>query len=476
MLLLSESRQEPFTIIKHFYFKNKLKPAIFKQYCYGTAHKLTFAHPKIGVKVFQYTFENLEGNLFLCWQLSPEAKSGKETTSNLSDKTDEEVEAGFEYIAKEAAPLNGVKLLLWQTKALKNDTPIRNWPIPLVKEIVRLIQTEGCLVKKEYEWPLTLMHMQQWVLDILEDVWDFDTVALALLGASGCGKSPVGRTVLNSQCRRNKRNCDTAHLPCIRVTTEFDFLRGEPGNIVMGDFLDDGSVFMILLKLLLAFTDVGLFEAMAWARWGMTKWVQGQPRGFSDNAHYPIDTKNEWPSLTHDEFVQVIRPSLHEKASDAHVDAMLKRAAYIVVTKGWVCWRPAGVEHVEVKRRFMQNIEMLTEEGKELYGKYRNGCRDFPANHEENVRLEQVWVDRVLEKNQQRRHDRHLAATAPAPLFPVRRRGDSPMAVVKLEKAKSFWRLKAKPASGPISLDSPSPVKKKVRAMPTDDLPDPRNN
>jgi hypothetical protein len=104
LLLLSEPCQANFTIIKHFYFKNKMKPVVFKQYCYGAAHKLTFTHPKIGVKVFQYTFENLSGNSFLCMELSPEAKGGKETTSNLSDKTDEEVEAGFEFIAKEAAP------------------------------------------------------------------------------------------------------------------------------------------------------------------------------------------------------------------------------------------------------------------------------------------------------------------------------------------------------------------------------------
>ncbi len=71
------------------------------------------------------------------------------------------------------------------------------------------------------------------------------------------------------------------------------------------------------MELLLAFTDVGLFEVMAWARWGATQWVQGQPRGFSDNAHFPIDAKNQWPMLTHDQFVQVIWPLLHEKASQS---------------------------------------------------------------------------------------------------------------------------------------------------------------
>ena len=58
---------------------------------------------------------------------------------------------------------------------------------------------------------------------------------------------------------------------CIRVTTEFDCLRGEQGFATMGDMLDDGGLFEIIVKMLLQFTDVGLFEASVWARWGMTR-------------------------------------------------------------------------------------------------------------------------------------------------------------------------------------------------------------
>jgi hypothetical protein len=379
-------------IVKHCIFKNKMKAALFRGLCFGQPHKMTFEHPKIGMRVWQYAFQNLGGYLCLCNQLSSEAtvKEGGNTT-NLSDKSDEEIDAGFAYISKEARGKQGVALLLWQTKALKNSTPIQNWPTQLTKEIIRLIVTEGTLVKKENKWPLTLTpaHFQTWFLDIAEDIYEFDNVALGLLGDSGTGKSPTGRTVLLSQARNNKVVFECDDEPCMRVTTEFDFLRGELGNVCMADFLDDGGVFMILLKAMLAFTDVGLFEAVAWARWGLTKWVQGQPRGFSDNAHYAIDTKNEWPSLDHKQFVQVIQPSIHEKATEAHVDALLKRTAYVVVTSTWTAWRPAGTQHVEVKRKFMNHPEFLTELGKEWYGKYRAGCRSLPENHAELVEQEQ---------------------------------------------------------------------------------------
>jgi hypothetical protein len=113
----------------------------------------------------------------------------------------------------------------------------------------------------------------------------------------------------------------------------------------------------------------------------------------------------------------------------------------------------------------MQNVEMLTDEGKELYGKYRDGHRTFPDNHDENVRLEQAWVDRVLEKNQKRRHEKHVKAETHAPLFPRKQKNkEAIMTTIKKEKTATFWgKLRCAPTTGPISLDSPSPVKKKGR-------------
>ena len=56
-----------------------------------------------------------------------------------------------------------------------------------------------------------------------------------------------------------------------------DFLRGEPGSVVMGDFLDDATLSLLPMKFLKAFLDVGLYESMCWARWGATKWVSNEP-------------------------------------------------------------------------------------------------------------------------------------------------------------------------------------------------------
>ena len=86
----------------------------------------------------------------MCYELSTDAKknSNGPGATNLTERSDEEIDAGFAFIQKEAKDLNGVRLLLWQTKALKNDTPIKGWPIALTREITRLIVTEGTLGRR----------------------------------------------------------------------------------------------------------------------------------------------------------------------------------------------------------------------------------------------------------------------------------------------------------------------------------------
>lgn len=73
--------------------------------------------------------------------------------------------------------------------------------------------------------------------------------------------------------------------PCIRCSPEIDFLRGEAGTVIMGDFLDDPCTQTLGLKALKSLLDVGLYESMSWARWGAVKWVQNQPRALAANAY-----------------------------------------------------------------------------------------------------------------------------------------------------------------------------------------------
>ena len=132
--------------------------------------------------------------------------------------------------------------------------------------------------------PLTSRYYHPWILEILEKVWDFDVSAFMLLGEAGAGKSPLGRSILTAQVRHNQTRFKCRQQPCVRCTPEMDFLRGEQGSMIMGDFLDDTHMCRLSMKMLKSILDVGLFEAMSWARWGAVKWVQNQPRGVADNT------------------------------------------------------------------------------------------------------------------------------------------------------------------------------------------------
>ena len=89
------------------------------------------------------------------------------------EKSDEEVDAGFDFIMQ-YAPKSVMDLtqLRWRTKALADkDGPIYQWPIPLVTEALRALGQQGALAKKETQWYITLMDMQPWVLDSRDPFW-----------------------------------------------------------------------------------------------------------------------------------------------------------------------------------------------------------------------------------------------------------------------------------------------------------------
>ena len=196
---------------------------------------------------------------------------------------DEDLDAGFDFLSKHG-PRSGSDLqqLHWQTKELrKKDSPVFGWPQALVDKALRTLSSDGALARKEFDWPLSLTStfFRPWVLEILEAVWDFDKSSLVLLGESGAGKSPLGRSVLMAQCRRNKQIFECHHQPCIRCTPELGSCAGSP----IGDFLDDPTSSELSIKALKSLLDVGLCESMSWARWGAVKWVQNQPRALAAN-------------------------------------------------------------------------------------------------------------------------------------------------------------------------------------------------
>ena len=132
----------------------------------------------------------------------------KSSSNKFGEQTDEEIDAGFDFIVLDApCSSSEMQQLRWMTKTLNNpQSPIFNWSGALVEKALRNLSQDGSLAKKEMDSPipLTPTYYHDWVLELLEKVWDFDTSALLMLGEAGAGKSPLDRSILLAQARYNR--------------------------------------------------------------------------------------------------------------------------------------------------------------------------------------------------------------------------------------------------------------------------------
>ncbi|CAK0792968.1 unnamed protein product [Prorocentrum cordatum] len=193
------------TILKHIVLKSperKMKFAPFKELAYGAPRRLVFVHPKIGAKVWQCVFEAFGGKQFRQFFLSPEAKA-KATQNAFYEKSDDEINAGFDYIINEAPKSTvGLQQARWQTIAMRAGVPLHGWPIGLVEKSLRSLAAEGALAKKEFSNIVTLCdeHFNLLVLNAMADLISSNH-SLVLVGEPSVGKTPLGRAFLMAMCR-----------------------------------------------------------------------------------------------------------------------------------------------------------------------------------------------------------------------------------------------------------------------------------
>ena len=123
------------------------------------------------------------------------------------------------------------------------------------------------------------------------------------------------------------------------------------------------------MKMLKSILDVGLFEAMSWARCGAVKWVQNQPRGIADNtfAEEALPKIDDFiTTIPYDDVVKVTQPAFHSDITKAHRNAIPKRSVILLNTPSHVYFRTAGIDEKPIPRINIPNPEFLTDAGKKL--------------------------------------------------------------------------------------------------------------
>ena len=228
------------------------------------------------------------------------------------------------------------------------------------------------------------------------------------------------------------------------------------------------------MKMLKSILDVGLFEAMSWARWEAVKWVQKQPRGVADStfAEDALPKIEDFiTTIPYADFVKVIQPAFHSDITKAHRNAILKRSVILLNTPSHVYFRTAGIDEKPIPRISVPSPEFLTDAGKKLYGAFKNGARMLPEDFQVEVRKEQEWVGKLIQKRlDERRPDHQMRLSVRAALFgdsapsrpePIFRGIDRESVRVKRELADTVSnamkkaRTELKESHTVIDLDSP---------------------
>ena len=226
---------------------------------------------------------------------------------------------------------------------------------------------------------------------------------LAMLGEANMGKTPVALALCFLMSRYYIIAFNLDQDPQMRQASDLDFFRGDPGSIFQPFLLDDSNLAMQAIEKLKAFLDVSEEEAMTYQRWGASKFVRNQFRVANANAYdegverdlpimYPTD---EFDNIAKDKFYNLIEPALMKNTSKPDVDALLKRATFIVVSKNFIYVKRAAQEEVIRFRNVEQNL--LTDEGGLRYYQWKtNGTMPDASLLRAEIDVEQRMMARLV--------------------------------------------------------------------------------
>ena len=165
-----------------------------------------------------------------------------EVNSFMAGLTDEEIDAGFEFLGE--APCEPVKQSKWILKTQNKQTPVTGWPPAYIEKVLVKLAMEGCFAKKNFAFTLTMKDIQEWYLKkVIQKYWtQLKTKALIMLGEGGRGKTPIAEILALAVAEfwYELHNQDIP-VPCYRITSDIDFLRGCTGVKSCTDIVDDAD-------------------------------------------------------------------------------------------------------------------------------------------------------------------------------------------------------------------------------------------
>ena len=327
-------------------------------------------------KALQFMLENLGGFQCRIYTLTAEKKK-----TRTMGRTDEETDAGFDYIEKHGPEdTTGNIQLRWAQKEICcPDSPLFKWREGLVERALGNLARDGALAKVTKFYPLTLLDVENNIVEVLEGlVPHMLDKGVAMLGEPGCGKTPLARILCSLFSRYHGGEGQ------FRSASDFDFFRGPPGNRRCPCIFDDGDIDDQPIRKMEAFLDVGDEETITKERWNAAKFVQGQLRVVCDNKYDPSkEPADSGPfrdnSVHHKDFMEIIAPMFAPGTTLANRMAILKRSVVLVNSTKYLSYRLPGEDARAVPRlRLGGKQDFLKDESKHKLRAYKKGSRDPP--------------------------------------------------------------------------------------------------
>ena len=294
-----------------------MRPEVADSHKHGELNLISYANNSAtGRKVFGYLFERLGGFQIRQWEFH----GGASDAPQQADEDLVAIDEGFTFIEirwrDRKIGSTGFEQLKWATsETKKKEGPLLKWSDRLVKGAIGKLRDEGALAKTITKCPNTIKTLAPWFIDgpPAELAPFLKTHAFGLVGKAGSSKSPVIESIACMFSRFWLRTMGVDAQTSYRISSDFDFFRGEIGCVDRPDALDDADPRVITPAKFKAFTDVGLVESMSRERWGASKWVRNQFRLFGFN---PINTRGEPPtsdSVTHEQFRTLLDHLWHKE-------------------------------------------------------------------------------------------------------------------------------------------------------------------
>jgi hypothetical protein len=439
-------------IIKHYYITDqaKVKGSAAKKLIRGKGHEVMWgANNKQQVKkALQYMLEQMGGFQCRIFTLTAEKKK-----ADVVERTDDEIDIGFAHILK-YGPLDKSenKQLCWIQKELNRmEGPLYKWREGLVQRALDNLANDGVLAQVCKAYPLTLLDIDDHMVSVLEKlVPSMLEKGLWMLGEPGKGKTPLGRILAMMFSRHH------GGIGEFRTASDFDFFRGPKGRPEVPCLFDDGDIDQQAVKKAKAFSDVGDEETMTKERWTAAKFVQGQMRIVCDNKYDPsVEPPFRGPGLSneisHNQFLEMVRPAFPPATTAANVMAILKRAVFLVNSKEFFYYRAAGEDERPVPRFLFDGgkNDFIKDSSKFKIGAWRKGAKALPDGYDEATLWEDNWLKEAIRKSE------HGTSAKPVALDPgvVAQK-------IKKEQVNAFSiKMKRMSTAEPIDLDVASPKK-----------------